>query len=1112
MSKSEALIDEIENNEILPIALREKYINLKKILERISIDLTKDEVLQFPSLFSRLVFISQKYKLPKSLEWQLQTIRVKSTFLQKNENNIVSISQYQKAKNTLISFIQKCYDNLDISTIEEYTALDQTEKTSDYIRLQLTEIDPSSQLLKGICEATNDIITVRYGIDGINSDFDSSVKQFWIGVQINIIDFRVDESGFYIPKYIVLEPDYLVDASAMAECFQNYSTSYLHSFRRKFETTANSRHILLGNLANFFLDELIYSEDPNKLTFDESFIKAFHEKPFEFTSCNDIKEHSDFIEFMNKAKSQFKNIQRTISSDFISNNINPEYCTLEPSFYCEKYGFQGRLDLLQTSTQENINTKIIELKSGGVPYPKNNPGKIALNHEVQTAIYRFIIKSVFGLDDRDISSYILYSAADNEGENLRLAAPYHKLEKQILNERNLIISTEHDIYTGNNNTVQNLFDQICDLDIYGKIPDFFSQQIIDFHYKLKRISETERAYLYRYITFICRELYIQKIGGNYFESNTSTASLWNSSFEDRLEAYDLISNLEIEEIDDTGRDMKILFKRHDHVEFSNFREGEICILYPQSNDDKAILKNQVLKGSIVNISKETLLLRFRYKQKNKSLFEQNNRWIVEHDKLDHTYNNMYKSLFSFIGAPIYKKELILGIQPPSTSNIIKHSEIDNKDIIRDTILQKAICAKDYFLIVGPPGTGKTSIFARKLIEYYYKNTSDNILIIAYTNRAVDELCESINQAFGYRDHQCEEYIRIGTELSCHENYRKQLLQNVAIKAKSRAELRKIITQKRIFVGTLSSIVGRPEIFDIKYFHLAIIDEASQILEPQIIGILPKVDKFIMIGDHKQLSTITLQDDKKSEINENLLNIIKLYNCNESLFERLYRLSECHQWDHAYDTLVYQGRMHEELANFPNINFYNNQLKQANDWQTQDLIFEKNINDYQDDYTHLLSTKRRHFFGYTEISNSQSDKINVYEANLLKNIVLSIWNLYKRNHKVFNSEKTLGIITPYRNQIALIKHKLQELQIPELENIMIDTVERFQGSQRDIIILSFCINKPYQLDFFSNLSSDKSVDRKLNVAITRARQQFFAIGNYSILRLAPMYKNFLDSFI
>ena len=107
--------------------------------------------------------------------------------------------------------------------------------------------------------------------------------------------------------------------------------------------------------------------------------------------------------------------------------------------------------------------------------------------------------------------------------------------------------------------------------------------------------------------------------------------------------------------------------------------------------------------------------------------------------------------------------------------------------------------------------------------------------------------------------------------------------------------------------------------------------------------------------------------------------------------------------------------------------------------------------------------------------------------------MAILDVYKASGLAFD-DRTLGIITPYRNQIALIKHKLEETNIAELQSVMVDTVERYQGSQKDVIIVSFCLNKPYQLDFFCNLNQDGTVDRKLNVAITRAREQLFLIGN------------------
>ena len=104
-----------------------------------------------------------------------------------------------------------------------------------------------------------------------------------------------------------------------------------------------------------------------------------------------------------------------------------------------------------------------------------------------------------------------------------------------------------------------------------------------------------------------------------------------------------------------------------------------------------------------------------------------------------------------------------------------------------------------------------------------------------------------------------------------------------------------------------------------------------------------------------------------------------------------------------------------------------------------------------------------------------------------------------------------MIVPYRSQIASVRRELEKLGIPALQDITIDTVERYQGSQRDVIIYSFTVQKHYQLDFLTanRFEEDgQTIDRKLNVAITRARCQLLMTGNGQILCSDSVFRELL----
>ena len=347
---------------------------------------------------------------------------------------------------------------------------------------------------------------------------------------------------------------------------------------------------------------------------------------------------------------------------------------------------------------------------------------------------------------------------------------------------------------------------------------------------------------------------------------------------------------------------------------------------------------------------------------------------------------------------------------------------------------------------------------------------------------------------------------------------KNIIGNFSEQKMSRNLIRKIVDEQHIFVGTIASIGNNEHIFNIKNFDIAIIDEASQVLEPQIIGILSKINKFILIGDHKQLPAISLQENEKSKVLDEDLHKIGIFNRNNSLFERLYKYCVKNKLDFAYDTLTYQGRMHQEIAEFPNTHFYDGILKES--YYTPNIsnsiksilkrqINNLNHNNYDGDYLTNILTKNRLLYIKTRKAEKTNKKYNIKEVNIIIEIIKKIQEIYRVNNKTFNPEESIGIITPFRSQIALIKQKLEEAKIENFETITVDSVERFQGSQRDIIIYSFSVNSDYQLHSICNLNNEGTIDRKLNVALTRAKEQLILIGNAEILTKNPIYKKLID---
>ncbi len=1125
-------------NEALQIQLSNKpitskYLDLKRLVETIAFEITKNEALQFSNFFSKLSFIANQYKVSTKIHSFRKTAQ---RIL--NEKHEPTEHEYYTHYKYVIEFISSIYDVLIPAEIiyyfpekEFYTNKIISRNRIKKLRVQIIEIKRDCLICDHEDNETDEYITVQIDEDGVNENF-KSTQDFWIGAQLNLVNSTIDDEGIYHPRFIILEPDYLVDISAIAECFQDYGTTELHYIQKKFEEAPNSKHIRLGNFANSVVDHFS-TENIEKTNFDDIFKKDFKNYPLEYTACRDLANPQDLKDYYAEAKGHFDRIQKVIVEDFKKYDISLDRALIEPSFLCEQYGIQGRLDFLDLNSDGK--NKIIELKSGGAPFPDDGKS-VKPNHATQLFLYYQIIGVLYDLEFKDVTKntegFIFYSKV-YQG-NLRFDVPTLNRVQRILDLRNRIIINENRLANHSLTDIESTIYSIKPANFIQKkinprFKELLEEQLDKFIYPIKNSSPLEKAYFHSFTNFIAKEQYMAKLGLGQSTNNNGLASLWLNSFEEKNTNFEIIYDLEIVEnyISDPKREIK-LKRTNSANDFISIREGDICILYPRNNFTDSVLTNQVFKCTIKSISREYIVLRFRYQQPNTHFFEsfdKSGKWALERDFMDSSFISMYRNLYGLIHSSKAKKDLILTQRNPENELDYTYFN-ENLSDEQNRILKKALSAKDYFLLNGPPGTGKTSIIIKELVKEIYEKQDCNILLLAYTNRAVDELCEAVNSAISEQIEQ--KFIRIGNELSTSNEFHQNLL-NKIIEQKdielsekgerfSRKTIQDIIKKQRIFVSTVASISSKNDILKLKKFDTIIIDEASQILEPQIVGILPKAERFIMIGDHKQLPAIVLQNPELAKTNNELLENIGLINRKNSIFERLYEFCDRNKLENAFDQLTYQGRMHAEIADFPNQHFYdgklnvaydipnlNDEIKQELNRQRADLYFENS--DENNQIQHYISTHR---FGFVNVEeNPYLPQTNIQEVDLIVNFVKEIMSLYQLNNKPFDSKKTIGIIAPFRNQIALIKQKLELANIPNFEQITVDTVERYQGSQRDIILYSFAVTYHSQLNALVNMNDQGNVDRKLNVALTRAKEQLFLIGNQAILKENKIIKTLIE---
>ena len=955
-----------------------------------------------------------------------------------------------------------------------------------YLRLYTDRID--EEFLYGHNNANEEFLVSLYSPEGGDHRYLASFALQ--GSQINIVDYKII-MDVYHPRLIILEPDYLVDASAIAACCESYGNTHLTHLINRLKPSSHTEPILLGHFASQLLDEEVHGMHDRP--YKDSVMDFFRHYTLPLLAANISNS------FHEQALNQRNNIHHAFTHRLLQKGSE---AILEPSFICEAYGIQGRLDYLQADL-----SLLIEQKAGRCGWPQQHPDipTEQAKHAMQMVLYGATVQHL----NQDLNAPItclLYSKYPQA--LLPLASSYNLLHEAI-KIRNHIVQAEFDYAHNGYEMLSKLTAE--DLNTRSTTSTLWSRyqrpQIEQTLAPLHTTDRLEQAYYYCMMQFISREHLYSKIG-SALTGEHGFASKWHDTLDEKLSKGDIYHNLRLispkQDHDGKVEHLSLAFDEDTDPQTSNFRQGDIVVLYPYKKGELPdVRKHIVYRCVLTEIKSQVLRLTLRASQTDARVLlrDKDSLWAIEHDFMESSYGASYRGLHAFLSMPKERRDLLLLRREPhiDTTLTLKGDYGEFTPLVLH-----AKQARELFLLIGPPGTGKTSHGLMSILREEIASAADSsVLLLAYTNRAVDEICSKLVDAK-------LNFIRIGSPHSCPTEYHHYLLDTIVASTTSLSEVRQHIEQSRIVVGTAMTLNSHCELFMLKRFTLCIVDEASQLLEPHLLGIFSSmhgnnsaIERFVLIGDHKQLPAVVKQSVEESLVTDPLLHEALLTNCRESLFERMIKR---YGTDKRVSCMLHrQGRMHHDIAQFPNRAFYHDQLTEVRPEQLAPL----SITSITESAIASLFTHRVGFIDTIAADASPTDKSNLAEAVIIADIAANTFHKYKDN---FDPSRTLGIIVPYRNQIATIRRSIAVHNIPLLDDITIDTVERFQGSQREVIIYGFTVHHAAQLDFLTEQTfteGDAIIDRKLNVVMTRARHHLFMVGNAPLLRTNPLFAKLLE---
>lgn len=455
---------------------------------------------------------------------------------------------------------------------------------------------------------------------------------------------------------------------------------------------------------------------------------------------------------------------------------------------------------------------------------------------------------------------------------------------------------------------------------------------------------------------------------------------------------------------------------------------------------------------------------------------------------------------------VHLRETLIGHVEPQFRELPK-LELPNLNDSQRIAVQRIVEAREVAVVHGPPGTGKTTTLVEAIAETTRREPQ--VLVCAPSNAAIDWISEQLLRR-GVRVLRIGNPLRINKPLlECtyeqryanHPDYpelwgiRKLIREMHGVQNYSkhnhshlqrlhrRAEELSVKIHEEILQGAevvACTLIGSANyVLEGRHFGTVFIDEATQAVEAACWAAILKADRVVFAGDHQQLPpTIKCVQAARGGLDQTLMQ--KIVAAKPRVVTLL-------------DT---QYRMNEQIMQFSSDKFYDGKLKAAPEVAHRTLA-------PWDCPLVWIDTSNCHF---TERVNASQSRLNRAEALLLVNVLKDyVRQMFIDPSLIENC--TYGIISPYKAQISVLRQLVAKSHTlaPMRNRIAVNTVDGFQGQERDIILISMVRdNDAGAIGFLKDL-------RRMNVAITRARKKLIVIGNCQTLSQTEFYKDLVEYF-